>query len=147
MRKGRPPLLTIREAEVIAMRRGQVVLVPGGRSDAFDIIICEEHRTVFVRVRRTLTRFTWPLEVLSQYRYDIARVHRLPLTEVTAREFWLRLPNGKWQYFLVRHDGLFEIEADGRHFPRAELPVVTAEFSPEEESASDPGSSSSEDGK
>lgn len=144
MKKGRPPHVTLREAEEIAMRRGQVVPVPDRRSDAFDLIICEEHRTVFVRVRRTLTRFTWALEVLSQYQYDVARVHRLPLTEVTAREFWLRLPNGKWQFFLVRHDGLYEIEADGRHFPRAELPVVSAEFAREGDDIK--GSSSDDEG-
>jgi hypothetical protein len=140
MKKGRPPRVSLGKAEEIARKRGQVILVPGGRSDAFDLIICEEHRTVFVRVRTTTTRFTWPLEVLSQYQYDVARVHRLPLTLVTAREFWLRMPNGKWQYFLVRHDGIVEIEADGRHFQRAGLPVVSAEFPPE-----DPEDTSEED--
>jgi hypothetical protein len=130
MRKGRPPHVTLREAEKIARCRGDVI--PGGRSDAFDLIICEKFRVVFVRVRRTLTRFSWPLEVLAQYRYDIARVHRLPLTDITAREFWLRLPNGTWQFFLVRHDSIIEIEADGNYRQRSDLPVVTAEFTREE---------------
>lgn len=137
MRKGRPPHVTLEEADAIARRRGDVIPLPGGRSDAFDLIICEKFRTVFVRVRRTLSRFTWALEVLQQYQYDIARVHRLPLTAVTAREFWLRLPNGKWQFFLVRCDGLTEIGPDGRFWPKAELPVE-AGVRPEE-SASDTG--------
>jgi hypothetical protein len=123
MRKGRPPHVTLRRAEAIARKRGDVIVVPGGRSDAFDLIICEEFRTVFVRVRSTLSRFTWPLEVLHQYQHDIARVHRLPLTAVVAREFWLRMPNGKWQFFLVRCDGITEIGPDGKYWPKAELPV------------------------
>jgi hypothetical protein len=137
MRKGRPPHVTLQEAEIIAWRRGSVIPVPGSRSDAFDLIICEKFRVVFVRVRRTLTRFTWPLEVLAQYQYDIARVHRLPLTDITSREFWLRLPNGRWQFFLVRHDSIIEIGADGLHRPRSELPIVTAEFTEDEPSSSE----------
>ncbi|PKL65187.1 MAG: hypothetical protein CVV32_04130 [Methanomicrobiales archaeon HGW-Methanomicrobiales-3] len=123
MRKGRPPHVTLRRAEAIARKRGDVIPVPGGRCDAFDLIICEEFRTVFVRVRCTLSRFTWPLEVLQQYRHDIARVCRLPLTAVVAREFWLRMPDGRWQFFLVRCDGITEIGPDGKYWPKAELPV------------------------
>jgi len=137
MKKGRPPRVTLKEAGEIAWKRGEVIMVPGGRSDAFDLLICEEFRTVFVRVRRTETRFTWPLEVLSQYRYDIARCHRLPLTNVTAREFWLRRPDRTWQFFLVRHDGIVEIEADGMYRPRAELAVGTAEVKREEDGEAD----------
>ncbi len=125
MRKGRPPHVMLNEAEAIARKRGDVIVIPGGRSDAFDLIICEVFRTVFVRVRGTLSRFTWPLEVLQQYQYDIARVHRLPQTKVTAREFWIRMPNAKWQFFLIRADGITEIGPDGRHYPKAELPVET----------------------
>lgn len=127
MKKGRPPYVTLKMAEAIARKRGDVIIVPGGRSDAFDLIICEAFRTVFVRIRGTLSRFTWPLEVLQQYQNDIARVHRLPLTNVTAREFWLRMPDRKWQFFLVRADGITEIGQDGRYWPKAELPVETGD--------------------
>ena len=122
MKRGRPPLLTLREAKKIALVRGAVIVIPGKRSDAFDLIICEEHRVIFVRVRRTLTQFTWPVEVLHQYRYDIARCQRLPVTNLTASEFWLRLPDGNWQFFLIRHTGITEIEADGRDIHRGEPP-------------------------
>lgn len=132
MKKGRPPLLTIRDAERIARTRGAVITIPGKRSDAFDLIICEGHRVVFVRVRRTLTQFTSPPDVAHQYRYDVARCCRLPLTEVTAREFWLRLPGGTWQFFLILHTGIVEIAADGRYSPRTGLPVETKEFRREE---------------
>jgi hypothetical protein len=117
MRKGRPPLLTLRAAEELALKRGTVIMVPGKRSDAFDLIICEENRVIFVRVRRTLTRFACPREILHQYRYDIARCHRLPLTKVTAREFWLMLPDGMWQFFQVGQGGIIEIERNGRPIP------------------------------
>ena len=122
MKRGRPPLLTLREAKKIALARGAVIAIPGKRSDAFDLIICEEHRVIFIRVRRTLTQFTWPVEVLHQYRYDIARCQRLPVTNVTASEFWLRLPDGNWQFFLIQHTGIIEIEANGRYIQGAGHP-------------------------
>jgi len=122
-RKGRPPHVTLNHAEIIARRRGQVTMIPGGRSDAFDIIIWEEFRTVFVRVRCTLSYFTWPLEVLAKFQHDIARVHRLPLTQVTAREFWIRMRDGTWQFFLIRADGISEIGPDGRYYEKAGLPM------------------------
>ncbi len=125
--RGRPPLQALDEALAIAGRRGEVIFLPGGRSDSFDLIICEKFRTVFVRIRRTDLYFTYAIEALEKFRHDIARAHRLPLTEVTAREFWLRLKDGTWQFFLIRHDGLFEIQKDGRYYMRAELPVETAE--------------------
>ena len=133
MKKGRPPQIMLKEAAAIAQKRGEIILVPGGRSDAFDIIICEEFRTVFVRVRGTLSQFTWPLEVLQQYPYEIARVHRLPLTNVTAREFWVRMRNGTWQFFLVRADGITEIGPDGKYWPKAELPVEVGAMTRDEE--------------
>jgi hypothetical protein len=63
-------------------------------------------------------------------------VHQLPLTDVTTREFWLRLPNSTWLFFMVRHDSIIEIKSNGRHRPRSELPIVTAEFDLEENSSS-----------
>jgi hypothetical protein len=121
--RGRPPLQALGEAAAIAAERGEVVLLPGGRSDAFDLLLCEKVRTVFVRIRRTDLRFTYALEVLDKYRYDIARSHRLPLTQATAREFWLRLKTGMWQFWLIGADGLFEIRRDGTYNHLATLPV------------------------
>lgn len=127
MSRGRYPETAIREAEVIANRRGEVRLVPGRRSDSFDLIIFEGLRTVFVKVKRSLTAFTWPLEVLHQYQRDIANVHRIPLTAVTAREVWIRHPNRKWQFFLVRHDSVVEIGTGGFYTPPAEIPSAVSE--------------------
>jgi hypothetical protein len=136
-RRGRPPLQALSEAAGIAAGRGEGIVVPGGRSDAFDIIICEKFRTVFVRVRRTDLHFLHAPEVLLKYRYDIARVHRLPLTQVTAREFWLRLKNGTWQFYLITDNGIFEIREDGTYWPQATLPVTVPDKAAENSSTVD----------
>jgi hypothetical protein len=95
-------------------------------------------------LRKTGLYFSFANEVLEKYRIDIARAHRLPLTDVTAREFWLRLKNGTWQFFIIRHNGLFEIQKDGKYSPRAELPLVMQDQESEEPPSSDNGGSTTE---
>lgn len=127
MSRGKPPNKALEEAELIASRRGEVRLIPGRREDSFDLIIFEGLRTIFVKVKRSLTKFTWPLEVLHKYQREIAHVHRIPLTAVTAREFWIRHPNRKWQFFLIRHNSIIEIGAGGFYTPPAEIPAIIRE--------------------
>ena len=106
---GRRPVNALEEAVEIAGRRGNVEQVTGKRSRAFDFIIIEQDRNVFVKVKRSQTSFTYALEILQRYQREIASLHRIALTRVTAREFWVRSPNGTWQFFLIRHDSVLEI--------------------------------------
>jgi hypothetical protein len=129
MTRGRRPLNAIDEALKISGRRGSVQQVSGKRDNAFDFIILEPDRTVFVKVKRSQTSFTYPLEILHQYQREVASLHRVALTQVTAREFWVRPPNGVWQFFLIRHDSILEIQADGIYIPRETLPVRTMDMS------------------
>jgi hypothetical protein len=137
--RGRPPHRMFEEGAAIAAGRGSVIPVPGGRSDAFDLIICEEFRNVFVRFRWSGAQYISSREVLGQYRRDIARIARMPLTAAMAWEFWLREPRGKWQFFLVTHDSIVEIRQDGTILYRAVLPVPAADTAGEGESSGDDG--------
>jgi len=111
--RGRPPFRMLEEAEMIAKKRGAVIMVPGGRSDSFDIIICEEFRNVFARCRSSATVFVCTIEIIRNYDRDIRRILSMPLTAVMSWELWIRLPRGKWQFFLITHDRIVEIQADG----------------------------------
>jgi hypothetical protein len=143
MTRGRRPIKALEEAADIAGRRGSVEQVSGKRSRAFDFIIIETDRIVFVKVKRSQTSFTYPLDILHQYQREVASLHRIALTPVTAREFWVRSPNRTWQFFLVRHDSVLEIRADGMYIPRESLPVKTADLSgTPADGAGDPGSPS-----
>ena len=88
MTRGRRPLRALTEAVEIAGRRGSVENVTGRRGHAFDFIIIENFRVVFVKVKRSQTLFTYPREALFRYEREIASLHRVALTLVTAREFW-----------------------------------------------------------
>ena len=125
MSRGRRPRNAIDEAGEIAGRRGSVEQVTGKRGRAFDFIIIEPYRNVFVKVKRSQTSFTYVLEILHHYQREIASLHQVPLTSGTAREFWVRSPDGTWQFFLIRHDSVLEIQASGMYIPCESLPVTT----------------------
>ena len=124
--KGRPPHRMLKKAIAIAKKRGGIIPVPGGRSDTFDMIICEESRNVFVRFRWSSTQYLSARDVMVRYPRDIGRIVRLPLTKVMAWELWLFGPGNIWQFFLVTHDGLLEIREDGSIYYRPVLPVPVA---------------------
>jgi hypothetical protein len=129
MSRGRRPRNAVDEAVEIAGRRGSVEQVSGKRSRAFDFIIIEADRIVFVKVKRSQTSFTYALEILHQYQREVASLHRVALTPVTAREFWVRSPHRAWQFFLVRHDSVLEIRANGLYIPCESLPAETVDLS------------------
>jgi hypothetical protein len=147
MTRGRRPINALKEAVEIAGRRGSVEQVSGKRSCAFDFIIIEPDRIVFVKVKRSQTSFTYPLEILHQYQREVASLHRVSLTSVTAREFWVRSPHQAWQFFLVRHDSVLEIRADGMYIPHESLPVKTADLSGTPASGGGDPASPSDDGE
>jgi len=134
MTRGRRPTKALTEAVESAGKRGCVEMVSCRRSHAFDFLIIERFRVVFVKVKRSQTSFTYPKEALSRYEREIASLHRVALTKATAREFWIRSPAGEWQYFLIRHDSVIEVRADGRYIPREMLPLEAG--SPEESTVS-----------
>jgi hypothetical protein len=124
--KGRPPHRMMKQAIAIAKKRGEIIPVKGGRSDTFDIIICEEFRNVFVRFRWSATQFLSARDILRRYPRDVGRIVRMPLTGVMAWEFWLFEPGNIWQFFLFTRDGLVEIRKDGSIYYRPMLPVPAA---------------------
>jgi hypothetical protein len=117
------------EAVKIAKRRGSVETVSGRRNNAFDFIIIEKVRVVFVKVKRSQTTFTYPLEILHKYQRELASLHCVCLTTATAREFWVRSPAGEWQFFLVRHDSVVEVRSDGMYIPHDALLLETGDLS------------------
>ena len=144
--RGRPPGILLDEAEDIAMKRGEVIMIPGGRSDAFDLILFEIDRNVFVRCRSPVTNIADTLDVLRRYSRDIARMARLPTRKYAAWEFWLRLPRGKWLFFLVSHDSLVEVRPDGTIRYRPVLPVPYAETAAEADFSMEPEEGQDEEG-
>lgn len=74
----------LREAVPIAKKRDGIIRVPGGRSDAFDMIVCEEFRNLYVRLRWSGSRYLSSRDVPQRDHCDIGRMVRLPQTAVMA---------------------------------------------------------------
>lgn len=126
MTRGRKPLLGLREAEEIGRGRGETLLTPGRREDYFELVVAEEERTVFVRVKRSRTKLIDPKNILIAYRREIIRLRKIPLTAVVARELWVRSPEGCWQFFRILGDRIIEIREDGTIFEGIDYPVADA---------------------
>jgi len=124
MTRGRQPLIALKEANEIAMKRGQVLTISGERSDHFNLIIFTDGRTTFVKVKRTLSHISDPKEILHDYAREIKHLARIPLTAVAAREFWVRSPRGSWQFFLIGKDKVIEIQADGTIISGTDHPLM-----------------------
>jgi hypothetical protein len=58
MSRGKSPDRALDQAKKIAGRRGEFLLIPGKRGDSFDLIIFEGFRTIFIKVKRSLTNFS-----------------------------------------------------------------------------------------
>jgi hypothetical protein len=113
MTRGRKPLIALDQAEEIGRKRGLVLPTPGKREDYFDLVLCENQLTVFVRIKRSITHLSDPRDILAMYRREIIRLRKVPLTPVISRELWVRSPRGSWQFFRILADRIVEIRQDG----------------------------------
>jgi hypothetical protein len=113
MTRGRPPLVALKEAYGIAMKRGQVLPVSEGRCDQFHFILFSEDQVIFIKVKRMLSDMSDPQEILYNYEREIRHLARVPLNSVDAREFWVRSPRGTFHFFLIGKDRIFGLQADG----------------------------------
>lgn len=138
MSRGPWPKKTLDLAEEIALRRGAVYRCTRYRYSPFDLIIFEDWRDVYVKVRNNDRPVFHPVEVLDMFRDDLTRLHRMPLTRVTAREFWLRLQYRRWQHFLLCADSLVEIQANGMYIPRMRLPIPVEDIHSPDPGREDP---------
>jgi len=113
MTRGRPPLVALKEAYGIAMKRGQVIPVSEGRCDHFHFILFTENRVTFIKVKRTLSKISDPKEILQNYEREIRHLARVPLNSVDAREFWAMSPRRTFHFFAIGKDRILELQADG----------------------------------
>lgn len=123
MTRGRPPLVALKEAYLIAMKRGQVMPVSEGRCDHFHFILFTDDRITFIKVKRMLSDMSDPKEILYNYEREIRHLARVPLNSVDTREFWVRSPRGTFHFFLIGKDRIFGLQADGSIMTGIDYPL------------------------
>lgn len=105
MTRGRKPQTALDEAYGIAGKRGEVFEVAYGRNDHFHFLIFKGNSIVFVKIKRTLAHACDTAMIQKEYPREIRHLALVPPTMVSTREFWVRSPRGRWQFFTVETDG------------------------------------------
>ncbi len=123
MTRGRRPLVAIREAHEIAQKRGKVMEIANDRNDHFHLMLFTGSLVTFIKIKRTITKSCDPAGILKEYQREIRHLSKVPLTPVSAREFWVRSPKGNWQFFHVGNDDVTEIASGGQVPPGTGLPL------------------------
>jgi hypothetical protein len=125
--RGRRPLVALKEAYEIAMKRGQVMPVSEGRCDHFHFILFTKNRVTFIKVKRMLSDISDPKEIMQNYEREIRYLARVPLNAVDAREFWARSPRGTFHFFLIEKDRILDLQADGSVMTETGYPLAMPE--------------------
>jgi hypothetical protein len=117
MTRGRQPLRALDEAYDLAKKRGQIMECPEKPDNRYHFVLFTEGCTIFIRIQRTCSQASDSIGVLQDYRREIRQLAKVPLTPVSAREFWVRSPKGSWQYFLIEKEAVKELDAGGLLLP------------------------------
>jgi hypothetical protein len=115
--RGPQPLLAIDEARDIGSRIGTVAETRFLGEGVADLVFFCMTAVVFVKIKRTRTQIRDTLDIIAQYRREIARLRRIPGTPVVSRELWVRQQRGSWLFYRIHDDTVIEIGSDVAAIP------------------------------
>ena len=113
MTRGRPPKKAVKDAVVLARRRGSIVELPDTCGLPFDFMIFSLTSFVFVKVRRMRARMQGPRDVAIKYGPEIRELRILPQGGAAMTELWILSSHTVWQYFRILPGSIGEIREDG----------------------------------
>ena len=156
MTRGRKPLMALREAVLIAQKRGEVRQFMHEPGLICNFIIYCLGFTAFVRIRR-VTRVRCSHAWIEAEAADaLASLRAIAPGTGISRELWVFLPRGAFRFFRVENDGLIELDRNGtvtapktwagvlgRQQAAAARPVVPAQLAEGGGTAPDPGAAGS----
>jgi hypothetical protein len=113
MSRGRKPLMALREAVLIAKKRGEVRQFMHEPGRICDFVIYCLGFTAFVRIRR-VTRVHCSQAWIEWEAADaLATLRAIAPGTGISRELWVFLPRGTFRFFRVEETGLVELSRDG----------------------------------
>ena len=123
MTRGRKPLMALREAVLIAKKRGetrQFIHEPGTICNF--VIYCQGF-VAHVRIKR-VTRVHCDHAWIEREAADaLAALQAIASGPGISRELWVFLPRGAFRFFRVVDTGLIELDRDGAVMPEKPKPV------------------------
>lgn len=126
MTRGRKPLMALREAVLIARKRGETRQFMHEPGMICNFAIYCLGFVAFVRIKR-VTRvhcnYAW---IESEAADALAALRAIGSGTGISRELWVFLPRGAFRFFRVTETGLVELDRDGSVMPEKLKPAFVA---------------------
>ena len=123
MTRGRRPLMALREAVLIAKKRGetrQFMYEPGM---ICNFVIYSPGIVAHVRIKRVTRVHCDHAWIECEAADALAGLRAIASGSVISRELWVFLPRGAFRFFRVGDTGLVELDRDGVVMPEKPQPV------------------------
>ncbi|MFA4860197.1 hypothetical protein [Methanoregula sp.] len=130
MTRGRKPLMALREAVLIAKKRGetrQFMHEPGIICNFVIYCICFVAHVRIKRVTRVHCSHAW---IEREAADALATLRAIASGPGISRELWVFLLRGSFRFFRVTDTGLIELSRDGSVMPEPEKPGPKARAQP-----------------
>lgn len=126
MTKGRRPLMAIREAVLIAKKRGETRTFMHEPGLICNFVIYCFCFVAHVRIKRVTRIHCSHARIEMEAADALATLRAIASGPGISRELWVFLPRGAFRFFRVTDTGLIELNRDGTVMPEKLKPVVVA---------------------
>ena len=123
MTRGRKPLMAMREAVLIAKKRGETRQFIHEPAMICNFVIHCPGFTAFVRIKRVSRIHCSPERIAWEAADAVADLRAIASGSGISRELWVFLPRGRFRFFRVMETGLTELNRDGSVMPEKPGPV------------------------
>jgi hypothetical protein len=125
MTRGRKPLMALREAVLIAKKRGETRQFMHEPGTICNFVIYCQGSVAHVRIKR-VTRVHCSYEWIECEAADaLAALRAIASGPGISRELWVFLPRGAFRFFRVEETGLVELSRDGSVMPGKREPAAS----------------------
>ena len=126
MSRGRKPLMALREAVLIAKKRGETRLFMHEPGTICNFVIYCLGFVAHVRIKRVTRVHCSHAWIESEAADALATLRAIPAGTGISRELWVFLPRGAFRFFRVEDTGLIELDRTGAVMPEKARPVLVA---------------------
>jgi hypothetical protein len=126
MTRGRKPLMALREAVLIARKRGETRQFMHEPGTICNFVIYCLGSVAFVRIKRVTRVHCNHGWIESEAADALAALRAIGSGTGISRELWVFLPRGAFRFFRVTETGLIELSRDGSVVPETSGPATGA---------------------
>ncbi len=113
MTRGRKPLMALREAVLIAKKRGETRQFMHEPGTICNFVIYCQGSVAHVRIKRVTRVHCSHAWIESEAADALAALRAIASGSGISRELWVFLPRGGFRFFRITDTGLVELDRDG----------------------------------